>query len=440
MSALTRPRTLIPLTLTIMTIACSAAGGDSSKAAPVSPQGAASPAASQTPLGTAASANLVEGRDYTVLQRTRFMDASGFEQPAEAFSVLLPRGWKQEGGIVWKSLQACRAEMVGARWSVSSPDGAIRYEARPIHAWGSASDPLMMQTLRVQQRQGGCEVGGIVDATQYMREVFAPRELAGAVLTDVRENEPATREMRRQADATLARLAQYSGGGRMEVVANAAIARVQWPDRSEGIAFVSVLNIVTTVLNPFTGSAQRLTNSNASERSVIRFPADRRQEAETVLATLKSSHRTNPRWQEAIERYFERMRQQQDALHHQRMEAIAIQTAANARAHAQRMADIQRQGEASTQRFEQRMADMDRSMRTWEAQQSSQDRMHTTFVQTIREVQTWQGGDGRVELSSGYDHAWSRGDGTYIVSNSPSFDPRSVFLDQNWEQLKRAEP
>jgi hypothetical protein len=83
---------------------------------------------------------------------------------------------------------------------------------------------------------------------------------------------------------------------------------------------------------------------------------------------------------------------------------------------------------------------MDTSMRAWETQQSSQDRMHTAFVQSIREVETWQGGDGRVELSSGYGQAWSRGDGTYIVSNSPSFDPRSAFLDQNWEELKRAEP
>lgn len=86
------------------------------------------------------------------------------------------------------------------------------------------------------------------------------------------------------------------------------------------------------------------------------------------------------------------------------------------------------------------MNDMDSRMRSWEAQQGSQDRMHTAFVQTIREVQTWQGGDGRVELSSGYDQAWSRGDGSYIVSNLPSFDPRAALQDQAWQELKRADP
>ena len=61
-------------------------------------------------------------------------------------------------------------------------------------------------------------------------------------------------------------------------------------------------------------------------------------------------------------------------------------------------------------------------------------------AQTIREVETWAGGDGKVELSSGYDQAWSRGDGTYILSNSPGFDPRTVLQDQQWTELKRSKP
>lgn len=446
MRASTRIRALIPTSLTIMTIACSGAGGAApSDARPESRGDAPSPASSgalpaASTTQPAPSARFVEGREYTLLQRARFMDTSGFEQPAEAFSVLLPRTWRHEGGVVWKSLQSCRGEMVGARWSAWSPDGAIRYEVRPVHAWGSASDPMMLQSLQLQQRHGGCEVGGVVSAEQYLRQVFAPRELAGAVVAEVREHEAATRELRAQAEATVAGISRYTGGGRVEFGGNAVIGRLAWPDQSEGIALVTVLNVITTVPNAFTGMAQQFTSSTASERSVLRFPPGRRTEAEAALANLKSSYRTNPQWKAAVEGYFGRLRQQQDVMHHQRMEAIAVQTAANARAHAQRMADIRRAGEASTAQFEQRMADVDRSMRSWEAQQGSQDRMHTAFVQAIREVETWQGADGRVELSSGYEQAWSRGDGTYILSHSPSFDPRREFLDQGWEALQRAEP
>ena len=84
------------------------------------------------------------------------------------------------------------------------------------------------------------------------------------------------------------------------------------------------------------------------------------------------------------------------------------------------------------------MAAMDSQMRSWEARQQSQDRSHTAFVQAIREVETWQGSGGQVELSAGYNQAWARDDGSYILSNTVSFDPRAVFQDQSWQELKRA--
>lgn len=80
----------------------------------------------------------------------------------------------------------------------------------------------------------------------------------------------------------------------------------------------------------------------------------------------------------------------------------------------------------------------DRQMRNWERQQASNDQQHERAVKTIREVETWNdGSNGRVELTSGYDHAWSRGDGSYVLTNSPNFDPSSVFQDQNWKPMQQ---
>ena len=374
-----------------------------------------------------------------MLERVRFHDSTGFEQPAEAFSVLVPRGWTHDGGIVWKSLQACRGEMVSSRWSVSSPDGAIRFESLPIHSWGFASDPMMLQTMQMQAQQGGCGVGQPIGAEQYLRQVMGPRELQGAAIADVRPNESARQDLQRVAEESRAKIMQYRAM-QVDFWIDAVIGRLRWNDGTEGVVLCSVLNVISTMQNTFTGEMQRASSSNASERSWLRYPANRRAEAEAFLANLKSSYRTNPAWKAAIDSYFVRLRQQQDLQHHVRMQALAEQTAANARAHAQRMAQIQAQGAAGTERHDQRMAAMDESMRSWEAQQSSQDRMHTSFVQAIREVQTWQGSDGKVELSSGYEQAWSRGDGTYILSNAPTFDPRSTFQDQNWQELKRSSP
>lgn len=382
--------------------------------------------------------DFTEGKDYMVLERVRFMDAQGFEQPAEAFSILLPKGWAHEGGVAWKGLNECRGEMIAAKWSVRSPDGAISYTVLPNHSWSSASDMMMMQSLQMQAQQGGCEVGGPMDAASYLREVMVPRELQGAAITEVKENAEVAREMERMAAQTKAAFEQW--GGQATLQPSAIIARLKWSDGTEGLALVSVLNVINVSQNMYTGEYQQLTNSNASERSILRFPADRRDEAERVLASIKSSYRTNPQWKQAVEGYFAQLRQHQDRMHHQRMAAIDAQTAANTRAHNQRMADIQAQGAANTARHNERMGAMDQQMRSWEQKQSSQDRQHTQFVKAIREVETWNdGSNGRVELSSGYDHAWSRGDGSYILSNSPNFDPSSVFQDQNWKPMQMEE-
>lgn len=385
----------------------------------------------------AAGKTFVEGKDYVVMERVRFMDNQGFEQPAEAFSVLLPKGWRHEGGITWKDMNACRGEMVTAQWSASSPDGQIRFTSLPLHTWGSASDPMMQQSMMYGAQNGGCEYGGPMPAEEYLRQVFGPRSLQGATITEVKENAAARQEMDRQSQRTIDALRQM--GGNPEVQNSAITARLKWSDGTEGVAFCSVTNVVNTTQDMYSGMMQQTTTS-VSERNFIRHPAARKDEAERFLTNAQSSYRTNPAWKQAVDNFFVQMRNQQDMMHRQRMAAIDAQTRANTAAHNQRMANIQAQGAASTAAHNDRMASMDNQMRSWESQQSSQDRMHTSFVQTIREVQTYQDGSGKVELSSGYDQAWSRGDGTYILSNSPSFDPSSVFQDQNWQEMTPTQP
>jgi hypothetical protein len=190
----------------------------------------------------------------------------------------------------------------------------------------------------------------------------------------------------------------------------------------------------------YTGAMQQMSMSTASERSWLRFPAARRDEAESFLANMKSSTRTNPAWKEAVEGYFAELGRQQERQHHIIMDGIDQSTQNMTAAHNQRMGDIAAQGAANTAMHNDRMAAMDQNMRSWEQQQASQDRQHTRYVQTIREVETWQSSNGAVELSSGYDQAWSRGDGTYILSNEPGFDPSTAFQDQNWTEMQRRDP
>jgi hypothetical protein len=378
-----------------------------------------------------------EGIDYIVLERVRFMDEQGFERPAEAFSVLLPKGWKHEGGIHWKGLDACRGEMVTASWSASSPDGSIHFVSLPLSTWGSASDPMMRQSMMTQAQNGGCGYGGPLDAEHYLREVLVPQELHGASIIEVKENEAVRQEMDRQAQRQRTAMEQY--GGTVDIRNSAVSARLKWGDGTEGIAITSVMNGTTTMQNTYSGAMQQFTTSVATERSYMRYPAVRKEEAERVWASMESSYRTNPAWKQAIDGYMADMGGRQDMIHRQRLAAIDARTRTNTAAHQQRMADIQAWGAANTAAHGQRMTDMDDRMRSWENQQASLDRQHTDFVQTIREVETWKDASGSpVEMSAGYEQAWSHGDGDYILSNKPGFDPSSVFQDQNWTEMQRA--
>lgn len=401
-------------------------------------QGTDNTASAQGESGQEPSTTWREGSDYTVLERVRFMDEMGFQQPAEAFSVLIPKGWKHEGGVIWKSLQECRGEMVGSKVRISSPDGAIVFNSLQPHSWGWASDPMMMQNMQMQAAQGGCGVGPEKSAEQYLQETLLPNELNGATVTEVKQNHEAEQVIAQQSEKYRANARQY--GGEAELRPSAITARLKWSDGTEGIVLVSVQNLNTTMMNAYTGEMQVLGMSTASERSWVRFPAARKAEAEQFLANLKSSMRTNPEWKKAVDGYFVDLGRQQDRVHHERMAAIDANTRAMTAAHKQRMGDIAAQGAANTARHNERMATMDNNMRNWEQQQAATDRQHTRFVQTIREVETWQGSNGAVELSSGYDQAWSRGDGTYILSNKPGFDPSSVFQDQSWSEMKRQDP
>lgn len=384
----------------------------------------------------AANAAPKEGADFIVLERKRFFDDKGYIQPVEAFSILVPRGWRSEGGVQWKSPFNCAGETYAPFLNISSPDNAIQYKSLPLQSWGTASDPAIRQNMEMLAQRGGCAVAPPMSAEQYLRQVLAPREFGNPNIVSIEPNREVIEQLLAKSEKH--RATAQSMGMNLNFQADAVLARLQWPDGSEGLAFTTILNGINSMQNPYTGGMQQLATSVATERSFVKFPAARRKEGEQFISTLRTSYRTNPEWDQAIDGFSQRMRQWRNQNHQQVMAQLEANKQQMTAAHNQRMADIQRQGAANTAAFNQRMSNMDQNMRSWESQQASSDRIHTAFVQSIRGVETWQGPNGKVELTTGYENAWTRGDGTFILSNKPGFDPASAFQDQAWQPLKRA--
>lgn len=351
----------------------------------------------------------VEGKDYLVLQRYRVMDPTGFEQPMEAYSILVPKGWKGSGGITWKVGDPCMAEAINNRVSVASPDGRFVLEIFPVQQWEWWDDPMMLQ-MQEQQQQNPvfrrCRIAQPMDAAAFLRGPMAQE--MGAQVVSVEPNEEVGALLRAQAQAANRQFQQ--AGVSLEQRPSAATGILHFSDGSSGVAICSVTMQVAWMPNYSTGGQSASYTCQALQKVALKCPAGQEAEARKLLGTVLSSFRANPQWQAGVQRMVNNV-----AAVEQRETA---KRAAIQRDAANYSADLQQ--------------------RTWEEGQASQDRISEGWSQALRGVETWQDpGGGSIELSAGYNEAWSRPDGSYILSNDPLFDP-NVALQEDWKRLQKA--
>jgi hypothetical protein len=64
-------------------------------------------------------------------------------------------------------------------------------------------------------------------------------------------------------------------------------------------------------------------------------------------------------------------------------------------------------------------------MGTWQSRSESMDRQQRETIEGIRGVETYNDPHygGTVQLSNQYQHAWQLRDGSYLLTDDPSFDP-----------------
>lgn len=359
------------------------------------------------------ASGLVEGKDYVVLERVRLLDEMGFDRPVEAMSVLVPRGWRTEGGVRWKSVNECRGEIVTWQMSATSPDGAMRFMVLPVRSFNFHQDQMLQQGAIAAQQQGGCRVNPPFDASQYL-ENLARTELGGASVSNIRPDESLQAVLEKIIANSNATSRQYGTG--MNQSGSAVYGTLTWPDGSKGLAQVGVTVMMKQGNDMFTGAPNGFASTTVFHQAVIRYPAAREAEAIKLFGTISASHRVNPIWQQAKDGFLTRLGNIE---------------------HAGRMERLRLQGEQSAAYAKAQSDASDARMRNWEQTQASSDASHRRFIQTIREVETWKNSEGKpVELSAGYSHGWSRPDGSYILTNNSNFDP-AVELQQNWERMQK---
>ncbi len=375
------------------------------------PRGTAGDAGSQVAPGLRdkPSPKAVEGKDYTIWQRARIRDENGFAEPIEAYSILLPKGWRTEGGVRWVVNAQCPADAIQNRLTATSPDNRFRLEVFPQNNWQWFDDPMMLQNAaaNAQSGFGGCPLARPFDAGQFLEQVLVPTELRGATLLSHQANAEMSALMGEQARQNNA--AFQAAGVQVQSRPSAEIGRVQWADGRIGIVLCAVEQTVAMMPNLLNGGTYASYQCRATVKTVLSAPAGAETEAGRILATIVASTRINPGWQAAVQKVYgniARVEQQENA-----------KRAAIWRQSQQEIGDLQR--------------------RTWEEGQASRDRISEGWGQVLRGVETWSAPDGgRIELSAGYNEAWSKPDGTYLLSNDPLFDPNVAF-QENWKRLEK---
>jgi hypothetical protein len=363
------------------------------------------------PAGAGTGRSWTEGKDYLLLQRLRVVDPSGFAQPMEAYSVLVPRGWHGQGGISWQVGNPCMTEVIRNRLTVASPDGKTALEIYPAHQWEWWDDQLMLQTQQQQQQNPvfrRCPISPPLDAAGYLRGPLAQE--MGAQVLEVQPAPQMEQLLRQQAAQANAQYRQ--AGVSLENRPSAAMASLRYSDGSAGVALCSIGMTVAWMPNYMSGGQSASYTCQTQQAVAVRCPAGQEGQARQLLATVVGSLRINPQWQQGVQQ-------------------MVSNVAAMEQRETMKRAQIQREAMNYSADLQQR---------TWEAGQESRDRIAEGWGQALRGVESWSDGQGgTTELHAGYNEAWQGPDGSYILSNDPLFNP-NVVLQQDWKKLEKGKP
>lgn len=371
---------------------------------------------------TSRDISFAEGVDYTIMKRARVPDRMAFNEPVEAFSLLVPEGWSYEGEIIWiMPGQPCQSTNMWFR--SGSADGRYSLTIYPNYAWSLSDDQFINQTNQAQANQF-CGVGQPLDAENYIRNVFLPGEEGNpSVLEILHQRVP--QEIIAKYEQGISEIKSY-GNADVKYYPSAVTAKVKWDDKTEGL--VTSMNMVMemNMVDSYFGAVHRNFNTTASRRIAFRYPAEERERAERLFSSIIGSFRINGAWQNTVDDFWAKTRRTNQLIHINKLNMMDNYT-------RQIGANAIRQGQKN-------LSALDQNIRNWEANQQSQDKMHSNFIKAVREVETFRDQTGTYEMNSGYENVWSRNDGSsFIMTDNPNVDPSGIFQDQRWERMKKTD-
>jgi hypothetical protein len=365
-------------------------------------------------LATARAAAPDDAGPYLLMHRVSIVDRGDRGQPVEAASILLPKDWRVESGVVWTGDIGCPRNGIKLGLKAQSPDGTLGFEVFPDYVWNWVDDPQARAYTNPMAAYGikGCDTLPPYDAAGYLQNLFLPRWRAGSTLVGIGQVPELIQAMqmefaamsggqpspiRTDFDVALAAIETPRAGGTDEEWVLASLVRT--------VAYLPVLSSMGTFGNQMSGNYTLAAVSQFAARA----PKGQLERHEKLFEVIYRSFRLNPLWESAVARHFETM---------ERINLKGVQ-------------DRQRILHQSQQEISAMIE------QGYNARQAVMDRSAERQIQALRGVETYidPATRTRVDLTTGYQGAWTNGLGDYVLSDAPGFNPARE-LEGNWTALQ----
>ncbi len=334
------------------------------------------------------------------------IDQSGFGRPMVAARVLVPSGWRTQGGVQWAT-RPCQEPATFA-WTAASPDGSSGVEVFPAEAWAAGSSG-----------SGDCMPGDYRNIRAYL-EAYVQRRVPGARVLDYRAR-PDFLETNKDYYDSLIRMFNESGTGiRASVDAGEILYAFQHNGAAtRGIAAAAGTFYTSELPNPLGGAP--VWNVSGGTHGVFGAYAPDGQLDFARIEAIRKSVKGDVAWTAEMFKLAQRLGE------------------INTRGVRDRASIIVAGGAALTQstieanRIATRnYADVSTSGQSSSSTSATDDRIHRERIEVLRGVETYHDPveGGTVQLDNTFDHAWRvNNEKAYLLTNDPNFNPGLYQID-----------
>ncbi len=309
---------------------------------------------------------------------------------AIAVRYLAPSGWQSTGVVEWLPQWQ---RLVNVQTRVVDPSTGLTIEWLPVQDFIWFQAPAGLEAPIGSNYQGKAYVPPVTDPAQFVADFWMPGMLAHL--------QSATLVSSQQVPAVAAEFKLQFGGP-----ADAAAYRLRYEYNQNGQPWQEDVSFALL----YAGGPE-LTSWYVNYAYTVRAPKGELERSAGVASTIASSRLTTPEW-EAVYRVTQR-------LFTQGIQQQMADTAAFGQLLAQHRAETQALQDQVTQE-----------------RQASQDRIAQLNGEILSGVQTFVDPVNQtlVQLPNGGSSYWVNGQGEYVVTDQPGFDPGS--LGGGWQQLQ----